>query len=324
LRPDGDMEKKRRGIILLGLLILALQAGASTPHVAAEYGLRVPAAPEAHVATAASDAGDALAVFVWGTFEGEPFAGTVAVLRGDEAPLELSGVWSAAFDAEWERLAVGEEVEVVDNAVEPPFARTSLMCRELGMDAASLAAVLYYDGFAGNGYVTRPVVYELGSGDRQSLAIAGGDYVDWAGESRLVIGRETGGAKTPGVSALALYGYNVKNMLVTYLAGPAEAVDKLGEKLSTGVRDSPYLPAAWRRAPSPGDRVRLSDLKVPVPTRGGAFGNGAAGFYWRPDGGEQTFVAKGAAVAASGDGSWLVAYGAGGELAVTAYRLAWR
>jgi hypothetical protein len=325
MRPDGLMGKNRQGIIVCGLLFSALQAGAATPHVAAEYDLRVARAPETYAATAASGAGGALAVFTWGAFEGEPYAGNVAVMGGDKAPLELSGVWSAAFDAEWKRLAVGEQIEVVDNTVEPPFARTSLLCRELGMDATSLGTVLYYDGFAGNGYVTRPVIYELGSGKREALAIAGGDYVDWAGESRLVIGRETGGGKSPDVSALALYGYNVKNMVVTYLAGPAEAVEKLGEKLSADVRDSPYLSASWRRAPSPGDKASLSELRVAVPARGGAFENGGAGFYWRPDGGEAAFVAKGAAVAASGDGTWLVAYGGdGGEAALTAYRLAWR
>jgi hypothetical protein len=319
------MGKNRQGIIICALLLSALGAGAATPHVADAYGLRVPRAPETYAAAAASEAGDALAVFTWGAFEGEPHAGNLAVMRDDEAPFELSGVWSAAFDAGWKRLAVGEEVEVVDNSVEPPFARTSLLCRELGMDAASLGAVLYYDGFAGNGYVTRPVIYELGSGKREALAIAGGDYVDWAGESRLVIGRETGGGKRPDVSALALYGYNVKNMAVTYLAGHAEAVEKLGERLSADVRDSPYLPAAWRRAPSPGDKASLSELRVAVPARGGAFENGGLGFYWRPDGGEATFVGKGAAVAASGGSTWLVAYGGdGGEAALTAYRLAWR
>ncbi len=325
MRPDPPMEKTRIGLAVIGLTALAFRAGASAPYVSAEYGLRVPRAPATFVATAGNAAGDALAVFIWPAFEGEPYPGTVTVLRGEGPPFELNGVWSAASDEQWRRLAVGERVEVIDNTLEPPFARTNLLCRGLSMDAAALEAILYYDGFVGNGYVTRPVLYDLGSGARKPLPIAGGDFVDWAGEARLVIGRETGVGKKPDVSALELYGYNLENDHYTYLAGSDEAVAKLGERLSADVRDSPYLPAAWRLVPAPEERIKLSAIKVAVPGRGGSFENGANGFSWRPDGGEPTFVAKGAAVAASGDGSWVVAYGGDeGEATATAYRLAWR
>jgi hypothetical protein len=318
------MEKTGIRLAAIAFASLVLPAGASTPRVAAEYGLRVPRAPAAFAATAGNPAGDALAVFIWPAFGGEPYPGTVAVLRGEGPPFELSGVWSAAFDEKWRRLAVGERVEVIDNTLEPPFARTSLLCRELSMDAASLEAALYYDGFVGNGYVTRPVVYDLSAGARKPLPTAGGDFVDWAGESRLVIGREAGVGKEPGVSALELYGYNLENDHYTYLAGSDGALAKLGERLSADVRDSPYLPAAWRLAPAPGEEMAGSAIKVTVPTRGGSFENGGAGFFWRPDGGEAVFVGKGSAVAASGDGSWLVAYGDDEGGGLTAYRLAWR
>lgn len=324
MRPDAFMEKTGIGLAVAGFMFLAFLAGASTPDVAAEYRLRAPRAPVTYVATAGNE-GNALAVFIWPTFEGEPYAGTVTVLRGEGPPFELSGVWSAAFDEKWRRLAVGEQVEVIDNTLEPPFARTSLLCRRLGMDAASLEAALYYDGFVGNGYITRLVVYDLDSGVRKPLPIAGGDFVDWAGEWHLVIGREAGARKMPGVSALELYGYNLENDHWTYLAGCDEAVAKLGERLSADVRDSPYLPAAWRLAPAPGEKVGLSKVKVAVPARGGSFENGGVAFFWRPDGGEAVFVGKGSAVAASGDGSWVVASSdEEGGSAVTAYRLAWR
>lgn len=325
MRPDGLMEKAGIRLTVVAFATLASLAGASTPRVAAEYGLRAPLAPATFVAAAVSPAGDALAVFIWPTFEGEPYPGAVALLKGEGAPLELNGVWSAALDERWGRLAVGERVEVVDNTLEPPFSRANLLGRELGMDAASLEQSLYYDGFAGNGYVTRPVIYDLESDNREPLPVAGGDFVDWVGESRLVIGREAGAAKTPGVSALELYGYNLENRAVTRLAGADEAAAKLGERLSADVRTSPYLPAAWRLAPAPGAGVSRSAIKLAVPARGGSFENGGNGFSWRPDGGEPVFVAKGVVVAVSGDGTWVVAYGGDeGGGAVTAYRLAWR
>jgi hypothetical protein len=318
------MEKTETRLAVVAFAAVAALAGASTPHVAVEYGLRVPRAPATFVATTANAAGDALAVFIWPTFEGEPYPGAVALLKGEAAPLELNGVWSAALDERWGRLAVGERVEVVDNTLEPPFSRANLLCRELGMDAASLERSLYYGGFAGNGYVTRAVIYDLDSDTREALPVAGGDFIDWVGESRLVLGRETGPGKTCGVSALELYGYNLENGAVTRLAGADEAADKLGEKLSADVRDSPYLPAAWRLAPTPGEGASPSAIKLAVPARGGSFENGGNGFSWRTDGGEAAFVAKGVVVAASGDGTWVVAYGGDQGGAVTAYRLAWR
>jgi len=319
------MEKGRIALAAVGCLLGAFPARAETPYVAGEYPLRVPSAPSFYVAAAASDAGDALAVFVWPTFEGEPYPGTVAILKGKGAPFELSGVWSAACDEDWKRVAVGEQLEVIDNTLEPPFARTSILCRELSMDAAALGAALYYDGFVGNGYVTRPVIYELDSGAREPLPVAGGDFVDWAGESRLVIGREVGGGKAPGVSGLELYGYNLENRHVTRLAGRDDAEAKLGEKLSSDVRASPYLPAAWRLAPTTPQEPGAPLRKIVVPARNGYFESGGRQFFWRPEGGEPAAVAKGVAVAASGDGTWVVTF-RGDEAArpLTAYRLAWR
>jgi len=306
-------------------LLPALRVTASTPHVAAEYPLRVRWWPPAYMAAANDDVGGALAVFVWKTFEGEPYAGTVAFMRGEAPPFELSGVWSAALDERWERIAVGEEVEVIDNTVEPPFARTNSLCRELDTNAATLEGALYYDGFAGNGYVTRPVIYELASGAREALPVAGGDFIDWAGASLLVIGREAGGNKTPTASALELYGYNLENGKLTFLAGREEALNKLGQKLSADVRDSPYLPAAWRLAPTPAEGAGASLPKVTVPARDGFFENGDGRFFWRSEGGEPIFIGEGFVVAANGDGTWVVTLAGGeGVKAVTAWRLEWR
>jgi len=247
-------------------------------------------------------------------------------MRGEAPPFELSGVWSAALDERWERVAVGEEVEVVDNTVEPPFARTTSLCRELDMNAAALEAALYYDGFAGNGYVTRPVIYELDSGAREALPVAGGDFIDWAGASRLVIGREVGGNKTPIVSALELYGYNLENGTLTFLAGREDFLAKLNRKLSADARSSPYLPAAWRLAPTPPEEAgaSLPKVRVMVPARNGSFENGDGRFFWRNEGGEATLIGEGFVVAASGDGSWVVTLaGDEGVRAVTALMLGW-
>ena len=307
MRPYASMEKAGIRLAVAGFMSLASLAGALAPRVAAEYGLRAPRAPATFVATAGNAAGDALAVFIWPTVEGEPYPGTVAVLRGEGAPL-----------------AVGERVEVIDNTLEPPFSRANLLCRELSTDAASLERSLYYDGFAGNGYVTRPVIYDLESDTRKALPLAGGDFIDWVDESRLVIGREVGTAKSPGVSALELYGYNIENRSLTRLAGVDEAADKLGEKLSADVRGSPYLPAAWRLAPTTGVWKNRSAIKIAVPARGGSFENGGNGFSWRPDGGEPAFVTKGVVVAASGDGTWVVTYGSNDNKPINALRLEWR
>jgi hypothetical protein len=325
MRPDPFMREFIIELTVASCLLPTLRVGASTPHVAAEYPLRVRWWPPAYMAAANDDAGGALAIFVWKTFEGEPFAGTVALMRGGAPPFELSGVWSAALDERWERMAVGEEVEVIDNTVEPPFARTNSLCRQLDMNAATLEAALYYDGFAGNGYVTRPVIYELDSDAREALPVAGGDFIDWAGASRLVVGREVGGSKTPAASALELYGYNMEHGKLTFLAGREEALDKLGGKLSADVRSSPYLPAAWRLAPTPREGAGASLPKVMVPARDGFFENGDGRFSWRSEGGEATFIGDGFVVAASGDGSWVVTLGGGeGVRAVTARRLEWR
>lgn len=312
-------------LTVVSCLVPALRVRASTPYVAAEYPLRVRWWPPAYMAAANDDAGDALAVFIWKTFEGEPYAGAVAFMRGEAPPFELSGVWSAALDERWERVAVGEEVEVIDNTVEPPFARTNSLCRELDINAATLEAALYYDGLAGNGYVTRPVIYELDSGAREALPVAGGDFIDWAGASRLVIGREVGGSKTPTASALELYGYNLEYGNLTFLAGRDEFLAKLGRKLSADVRGPPYLPAAWRLAPTPPDGPGASLPKVMVPARDGFFENGDGGFFWRSEGGEPTFIGEGVVVAASGDGTWVVTLAGGeGVRPVTARRLEWR
>lgn len=324
MRPGPLMERDIKRIAVLGLSLLPLQAGALTPYAVGEFALRASRGPATCVAAATGGAGDALAVFVWPTFGGEPGPGTVAFMRGDGPPFELSAVWSAALDERWERVAVGEQLEVIDNTVEPPFTRSSGLCRELGTDAATLEAVLYYRGFAGNGYVTRPVVYGLDSGAREPLPLAGGDFIDWAGESRLVIGREAGGGKSPGVSALELFGYSLESRHVTLLAGRDEGVAKLGERLSADVRGSPYLPAAWRLALTPGEGESRSAIKIAVPARGGSFEDGGGGFYWRPDGGEPAFIGEGSVVAASGDGTWVVAYGGEGGNALKAWRLAWR
>ena len=151
--------------ILRFLLVSVVASGvgrvyAASPYVAAEYPLRLLQAPSLRAAVANDAAGEAVAVFAWAAFESEPYAATLAVMRGDGPPFELSGVWSAAFDERWERLAVGEELAVVDHSVDPPYSRSGRLARELDLDAATLDALLYYDGFVGNGYVTRGVIYE--------------------------------------------------------------------------------------------------------------------------------------------------------------------
>ncbi len=320
MRPHSRMRKIGIAAAWLALALPAVRACAAAPHVAAEYPLRAPRAPSLGVAVANDGAGEALAVFAWPAFEGGPYAATLAVMRGEEPPFELSGVWSAAFDERWEKLAVGEEVEVIDNTVDPPFSRGGRLCREFGMDAATLEAALYYDGFVGNGYVTRAVVYELNSGEREALAFAGGDFLDWAGEARVVVGREVGGSKAPAVSGLELYGYNVDTGKTTALAGRDEAMAKLADKLSEGVRSSPYLPSQWRLVPT---SRGAAGVTIPVPARDGAFENGNVQFFWRPEGGEPVTVGEGFAVAASGDGTWVVTFDADAVKPLTAWRLEW-
>ena len=310
--------------ILAVLSLLAAAARGASPYVAAEYDLRAPRAPSLRVAVAHDDGGKALAVFAWPAFEGEPYAATLAVMRGDGPPFELSGVWSAAFDGKWNRLAAGEEVEVIDNTVEPPYSRSSVLCREFGLKAAALEAALYYDGFVGNGYVTRGVIYELDSGERKPLSFAGGDFLDWAGDERLIVGREVGGSKVPAVSDIELYGYNVKTGKATELAAPDEAIAMLGDKLSAGVRNSPYLSKQWRLVPTSRVAAGTADVDIPVPARGGSFENGNAQFFWRPDEGEAQSLGEGFAVAASDDGTWVVKFDGDSPKPLTAWRLEWR
>jgi hypothetical protein len=309
--------------IFIASSVFAAAHGAS-PHVAAEYDLRAPRAPSLRVAVAHDREGKALAVFAWPTFEGEPFAATLAVMRGDGPPFELSGVWSAAFDGKWKRLAAGEEVEVIDNTVDPPYSRGNGLCREFGMKAAALDAALYYDSFVGNGYVTRGVIYELDSGERKALSFAGGDFLDWAGDERLIVGREVGGSKVPAVSDIELYGYNVKTAKMTELAGADEAIAMLDDKLSDGVRNSPYLSKQWRLVPTSRVAAGTADVDIPVPARAGSFENGNVQFFWRPDGGEAQPLGEGFAVAASEDGTWLVTFDGDSPKPLTAWRLEWR
>jgi hypothetical protein len=311
-------------IILTVPFFLAAAAQAASPRVAAEYALRAPQAPSLRVAVAHDKAGEALAVFAWPAFEGEPYAAALAVMRGEGPPFELSGVWSAALDGRWKRLAVGEEVEVIDNTVEPPYSRSNGLCREFGMKAAALEAALYYDRFVGNGYVTRGVIYELAEGERKPLPFAGGDFLDWAGDERLIVGREVGGSKVPAVSALALYGYNLKTAKATELAGPDEAIAMLDDKLSAGVRNSPYLSDQWRLVPTSRVAAGTADVDIPVPSRGGSFENGNFQFFWRPEGGEAELLGEGFAVAASDDGTWVVTFDGDSPKPLTAWRLEWR
>jgi len=310
--------------ILIASSVLAAAANAASPHVAAEYTLRAPRASSLRVAVAHDGAGKALAVFAWPAFEGAPYAATLAVMRGEGPPFELSGVWSAALDGKWTRLAAGEEVEVIDKTVEPPFSRSGGLCREFGMNVATLEAALYYDGFVGNGYVTRAVIYELDSGERKPLPFAGGDFLDWAGDERLIVGREAGGSKVPAVSDLALFGYNVKTGKATELAGPDEAIAMLDDKLSAGVRNSPYLSSQWELVPTSRVAAGTADVNIPVPTRGGSFENGNVQFFWRPEGGEAELLGEGFAVAASGDGAWVVTFDGESPKPLTAWRLEWQ
>jgi hypothetical protein len=309
---------------LIASSFLAAAAHAASPAVAAEYVLRAPRAPSLRVAVARDGAGKALAVFAWPAFDGEPYAAALAVMRGEDPPFELSGVWSAALDGRWKRLAVGEEVEVLDKTVEPPYSRSGGLCREFGMNAEALEAALYYDGFVGNGYVTRGVIYELDSGERKALPFAGGDFLDWAGDERLIVGREAGGSKVPAVSGLELYGYNVKTGKATELGGPDEAIAMLDDKLSAGVRYSPYLSKQWRLVPTSRVAAGTADVNIPVPARGGSFENGNVQFFWRPEGGEAELLGEGFAVAASDDGTWVVTFDADAVKPLTAWRLEWR
>lgn len=314
----------RKTLTILTASSFLAAAHAASPRVAAEYTLRAPRAPSLLVAVAHDGAGKALAVFAWPVFEGEPYAAALAVMRGEGPPFELSGVWSAAFDGKWTRLAAGEEVEVIDNTVEPPYSRSNGLCREFGMNAETLEAALYYDGFVGNGYVTRGVIYELDSGERKALSFAGGDFLDWAGDERLIVGREAGGSKIPAVSGLELYGYNLKTGRATALAGADESAAMLDDKLSEGVRHSPYLSKQWRLAPTSRVAAGTADANIPVPGRGGSFENGNFQFFWRPEGGEAELLGDGFAVAASDDGTWLVTFDGDSPKPLTAWRLEWQ
>ena len=61
-----------------------------------------------------------------------------------------------------------------------------------------------------------------------------------------------------------------------------------------------------------------------MPARGGSFENGNGQFFWRPEGGEAEILGEGFAVAASGDGTWVVTFDADAVKPLTAWRLEWR
>jgi len=300
-------------------------AAAPTAAVADAYETGVAFGGGTYVATATHGAG--LAVFAWTTFEGDPFAATLVVLGGGRKPLKLSGVWSAALDEAWERVAVGEELTVTDATIEPPYSRADKVSRDLNIAPNQLEDILYYDAFAGSGYVTRPVIYTLKDGERKALAAAGGDFLDWADGERLVVGREISGGKSPGTSRLALFGFNLQDGAFTTLATAAETPEKLNGKLAAGLPHPPYLAAAWRAVPglpTMDDAGRLP-ASVPVPTCGGAFENAAGGVFWRADDGARTFCAEGTALAAGEDGTWLLVARSGprGDRLV-AERMTWK
>lgn len=299
----------------------ACAAGAAIPRVAATYELRAPQTPGLIVTATSAAEGPGVAVLAWPTLEGTPYPGTLAVMGEREAPFELSGVWSAAPNSSWDRVVVGEQIEVLDNTVTPPYERTSSLCRELKIGAAELKAALYYDPFVGNGFVTRPVIYDLDSGGREPLPVVGGDFVDWAGEERLILGLETSGSKEVGLGTLALFGYNLATGVSTPLPTPEGGVAKLGDRLSPHMRNSPYLAAPWRLVVPEG---ALYSAPIAVPRRGGAFESINGRYFWRPEGREAEFVGDGRAVAVSADGSWVVVYRAGALRPLEAVRLEWR
>jgi hypothetical protein len=324
MRSGAFIQKNGFGIILALGLILATTAAALTPAVSAEYPLRAPRAQVLSVAASPASGEGGLAVFSWSVFRGGPLAGTVAYVRGDDAPFELSGVWSVALDAEAGRVAVGEQLEVIDNTVDPPFERTTTLCRELGVGADELRRALYYDNVTGNAYITRPVVYELSSGEREALPVVGGDFLDWAGEDRLIIGQEQSGSKDPGQEGLALFGYNLDNEAVTPLAEAGEAVAKLGDKMSADVRRSPYLAASWHLVYKTSSTDTKPFLAAAPPGASGSFENAGNKFFWHEEGREAIYVGEGRALAVSGDGGWLITYRADAARPLTAVRLEWR
>ena len=309
---------------IISILVLGLvgPAVAKAPRVDAEYDLKVALNETSSVGVL--EGPDGLAVFVWNTFEAEPQPATVVVLRDGDKPFRRDGVWSAALDEKWRRLAVGEAVTVVDATVSPPFSRADRVSRDLNWDAASLEDALYYDGFIGNGYITRPVIYELPRGERKPQAVPGGDFVDWAGGNSLIIGRENGRVKTPGTSVLALYGFTVGKKDLTLLADVGEATAKLGTKLSADIRYSPYLPSPWRLVSGLAPDAGMLASDVAAPSRGGTFENLGPAFAWRDEGGERADIANGNAVAVSGDGTWLLVVGdRGARRGFYALRLTW-
>lgn len=298
------------------------RAFAGTPAVAAEYELDLNLEGNARVALTVGDAG--LAVFAWNTFENEPFPGGLAVMVGKHKPLVLPGVWSAALDGEWKRVAVGEQVKIVDNTVDPPYSRMELYCRTLKLGAADIEGMMYYDGFAGNGYVTRVVTYEVG-GKREPHAFVGGDFLDWAGDDGLIVGREIGNNKTPGVSGLALYGYELGTGAATFLGEGVEANAKLAGKLSADVRASPYLPAAWSAVAGLGVQPGFLPPSIEIPSRGGSFENLEGATAWMGADNSVKVVGNGLVVAVSRDGTWVLGVRNVEKrgLRLIAYRLTW-
>lgn len=314
MRPETTFQKiiRRAASLVCGLVAAA---GAATPRVVVEYPLKLSYDANAKVALCQKPTGDGLALFLWHSFEDEPFSASLVVLQGDQRPFEVTGLWSAACDERWRRVAVGEEVKVIDNTTRPPYNRGAEVARELRLRQEELDELLYRDGFAGNAYVTRVVVYDLATGARTPVPFAGGDFVDWSGDDRLVVGRETGGSKFPARSALTLVGYNLKTKGVTPLSGPGDGRNKLGERLSA-VAPPPYLPATWRP---------WSLGRAPEITCGrGAFVNGGGQVFWSEKDSREPIV-SGTAVAASPDGSWLVIAHetAAGRARLVAVRLKW-
>lgn len=304
------------------LLAAVSSADSVTPRVAAEHVLDIGLDGNARVALAVGENG--LAVFVWNTFENEPFPGGLAVMVGNNKPLVLPGVWSAALDEGWSRVAVGEPIKVVDNTVDPPFNRVEKYCREFKLGGAELEGMLYYDGFAGNGYITRVVLYEIG-GKRKPFAVVGGDFLDWAGANALIVGREIGNHKTPGVSGLALYGYELGAKSPTYIGEGSDATLKLAGKLSADVRVSPYLGAAWGIVPGLGAQPGVLPAVIEMPSLGGSFENLEGATIWMGAGDSFKVLGNGQVVAASQDGAWVLGVRniekRGRRL--IAYRLAW-
>lgn len=146
--------------------------------------------------SAGTDVSGALYLLYRGTFEMEPFSGTLAwYWPNRDRGGAVDGVWGADVSPEGARALVGYEHTVLDwntPTGDEPLDNTAALEERLGPEK-SWRHYIFSDGFIGNSRINELQLVDPATGEVKPLGIVGATRIQWVGGDEVLIGRNTSG-----------------------------------------------------------------------------------------------------------------------------------